>query len=173
MLSLKMNDAAVKTLGVLTGLGGVEPPGGLAPGLQEWVARGITHHGEVLTWADSTGAENARLFLDDLNRWECHDSSFHLEDFVPVDVTTVDDAPVITEDDQRILLLHAVAFALEFSKLVYALEPLTPVRCIISAGDTNATFRFHQIRPDQGWYTHLDRFRQEKMIVLDIEPFQG
>jgi hypothetical protein len=47
------------------------------------------------------------------------------------------------------------------------------VRCIISAGDTNVTFRFHQIRQDQGCSTHLDRFCQEKMIVLDIELFRG
>jgi hypothetical protein len=168
-----MNDAAVQTLGVLMGLGAVEPPGGLAPGLQEKAARGIVHHGPILTWADSSNPENARLFLDDLNRWECDDSSFHLEDFVSVEVAIIDEAPVIAEEDQRALLLHGVAFALEFSKLVYALDSPDPVRCIISAGDTNATFRFHQLRPDQGWYTDLDRFRQEKMITVDIEPFQG
>jgi hypothetical protein len=38
VLALKMNDAAVRMLGMLSGLAGVEPPGGLAAGLQERVA---------------------------------------------------------------------------------------------------------------------------------------
>ncbi|MCP2336147.1 hypothetical protein [Actinomadura rupiterrae] len=172
MLSLKMNDAAVQTLGVLTGLERLEPPGGLATGLQEKAARGIIRHGQALTWSDSHNPANAQLYLDDLNRWECDDSSFHLEDFVPVKVATVDNAPVIAEQEQRTLLLHGLAFALEFAELIYALQTPTPVRCVISAGDTNATFRFHQIRPDPGRYTDLDAFQQEKMITVDIEPFR-
>jgi hypothetical protein len=34
VLSVKMNDAAVETLGVLSGFAAIEPPEGLASGLQ-------------------------------------------------------------------------------------------------------------------------------------------
>ncbi|MEV3926065.1 hypothetical protein [Actinomadura coerulea] len=172
MLSLKMNDAAAGMLGVLNGLGGIEPPGGLAPGLRARAAQGIVRQGKVLTWASSVGgAAGAPSFFKDLTAWECSDSSFHLEDEVAVDVRTVDDAPVIGEADQRILLLHGVSFALEFSRLVYALDPPSPVRCILGANDSNATFRFHQIRSGESWNApDLDAYRLDKMIVIDIEP---
>jgi hypothetical protein len=89
----------------------------------------------------------------------------------PVDVATVDDAPLISDSDQRILLLHGLAFALQFSRLVYALDPPGPVRRIVGANDTNATFRFHQIRQGEQWnLPDLDSYRQDTMIVLDIEP---
>ncbi|MBX6383203.1 MAG: hypothetical protein IRZ07_09560 [Microbispora sp.] len=144
-----MNDSVVRLLGVLNGPATLEPPGGLAPGLQERIERGIVRRGQVLARADSVGkAEGAPSFFRDLTAWECADSSFHLEDFVPVEVATVDDAPFIAEDDQRILLLHGLAFARRFCRLVYALDPPSPVRCIIGANETNATFRFHLlVRP--------------------------
>ncbi|WP_242902366.1 hypothetical protein [Actinomadura terrae] len=172
MLSLTMNDAAADMLGVLSGRADLEPPGGLAAGLRERASRGIVRRGKVLTWASSTGgAAGAPSFFKDLTAWECSDSSFHLEDAVPVDVRTVDDAPMINEADQRILLLHGLAFAFEFSRLVYALDPPSPVRCILGANDSNATFRFHQIRPGQfGHAPDLDTYRLDKMIVLDVEP---
>ncbi|WP_433419714.1 hypothetical protein ACQP1V_06180 [Microtetraspora malaysiensis] len=175
MLSLKMNDAAVQMLGVLNGLAAIEPPGGLASGLLERAERGIVRRGKVLTWATSVeGVEGAPSFCNDLTAWECADSSFHLEDFVPVEVATVNGAPMISEDDQRILLLHGVAFALKFSQLVYALDPPSPVRCIIGANETNATFRFHAIRPGEHWNApDLDSYRFDKMIVVDVEPTNG
>jgi hypothetical protein len=169
VLSLKLNDAAVA---VLDGLHAIAPPGGLAPGLHDLAARGIVRRGAVLTWADSAGrAEGAPGIFTDLTGWECGDSSFHMEDFVPVNAAVADGAPLITHDDQRILLLHGIAFALEFSRLVYALQPSSPVRCILGANETNATFRFHQIRPGERWNVPgLDSYRMDKMIVLDIEP---
>ncbi|MFI0404811.1 hypothetical protein ACH34S_02805 [Actinomadura sp. 3N508] len=172
MLSLTMNDAAANLLGVLNGLTNVEPPGGLAPALRERAAQGIVRRGKVLTWAASVGgAVEAPSFFKDLTAWECSDSSFHLEDAVPVDVRTLDDAPVISEADQRILLLHGVAFALQFSRLVYALDAPGPVRCILGANESNATFRFHQIRPGElGNTPDLDAYRLEKMIVVDVQP---
>jgi hypothetical protein len=172
VLSLKMNDAAVRTLAMLHGLATLEPSGGLAPALRDIAARGIVRRSQVLTWADSTGnAEGAPSIFKDLTGWECADSSFHLEDLVPVDVVIVDGAPVISEADQQILLLHGIAFALEFSQLVYALQPPSPVRCILGANETNATFRFHQIRPGESWNrADLDGYQMDKMIVLDIEP---
>jgi hypothetical protein len=172
VLTLKMNDAAVQTLGVTHGMQGTAPPGGLSVGLQRRIDRGITRRGAVLTWADSVGvAAGAPSFFNDLTAWECADSSFHIEDFVPVDVATVDDAPLISDSDQRVLLSHGLAFALQFSRLVYALDPPSPVRCIIGANETNATFRFHQVRPGEEWNTpDLDFYRQDKMIVVDVEP---
>jgi len=164
VLTLKLNDAAAQALGMTDGLQGMAPPGGLAAGLQQRIDRGITRRGPVLTWRDSVGAaEGAPSFFNDLTGWECADSSFHIEDVVPVDVTTVDDAPLISDRDQRILLLHGLAFALGFSA--------DPVRCIVGANDTNATFRFHQIRQGEDWnLPDLDSYRQEMLIVLDIEP---
>ncbi|MFC8828198.1 hypothetical protein ACFT9I_22960 [Streptomyces sp. NPDC057137] len=172
MLSLKMNDAAVRALGVLSGPAAVTPPGGLAPGLRDQLAGGISRRGSVLTWADSVGnAAGAPSIFGDLTGWECSDSSFHLEDHVPVHVALVDSTPRITEDDQRILLLHGIAFALEFGRLIHGLDPPGPVRCIVAANETNGTFRFHQIRPGEFWnYPELDRYQSEKMVVIDFEP---
>jgi len=47
-----------------------------------------------------------------------------------------------------------------------------PLPCrIIAVNDTNGTFRFHQIRPDESWNSpDLDAHREDKMIVVDIEP---
>ncbi len=167
-----MNDAAVKALRLPNGLEALAPPGGLSPDLRARAARGIVRCGEVLTWADSTGgAADAPSFFPDLTAWECSDSSFHLEDFVSVEVATVDDAPVISEEDQQTLLLHGVAFALEVSKCVYTLDPPSRVRCILGANETNATFRFHQIRPGENWnMSDLDGYRFDKLVVIDIEP---
>lgn len=150
-----MNDAAVELLGPLTGM---EPPGGLAPALRERADRGIIRRGKVLTWADSTGrAEDAPSVFKDLTAWECADSSVQLEDLV-------------AETDQRILLLHGVAFAREFSRSALALDPPSRVRCVLSANETHVTFRFHQIRQGEDWtQPDLDRYSPEKMVVLDIE----
>jgi hypothetical protein len=81
---------------------------------------------------------------------------------------------VITEADQRILLLHGLAAALEFCTLVYALDPPAPVRCIIGTNETNGTFRFHQIRPGEDWnLPDLDSYCSDAMVVVDIEPASG
>jgi hypothetical protein len=172
VLTLKMNDAAVDALGLLTSFEVARPPGGLAAGLEDVLTRGIVRRGQVLVWADSTGgADGAPSFFNDLTAWECSDSSFHVEDHVAVPVATVDDAPVITDEDQGTLLRQAFAFALRFSVLVYALEVPSAVRCIIGVNDTNGTFRFHQIRDGEDWnMPDLDRYRLDKMIVIDIQP---
>jgi hypothetical protein len=172
VLSLKLNDAAVELLGVLDGRAGLEPPGGLAPGLRERAARGIARRGEVLTWTTSTSDPDLALSrLEDLTRWEALDSSFHLEDAVPVDAVLVDGGPVIARPDQRTLLQQGLAFVFEFGRLVYALEPPSPVRCIVGVNESNGTFRFHQIRPGEGANSpDLDGYHLDKMIVLDIDP---
>ncbi|MEU4115385.1 hypothetical protein AB0F71_12925 [Kitasatospora sp. NPDC028055] len=172
MLSLRMNDAAAQALGVLDHPAALTPPGGLAPGLRDRLAHGITRRGAVLTWADSTGdADAAPAAFTDLTAWECADSSFHLEDHVPVEVRIVDDAPQISEDDQRLLLLHGTALALEFRRLLTGADHPGPVRCIVAANGTNATFRFHRIRAGQSWHhPDLDSYRTDKMVVLDLAP---
>ena len=56
---------------------------------------------------------------------------------------------------------------LEFCRLVQALEPPAPVRCIIAVNDTNGTFRFHQIRPGESWNSPgLDAVPLENRIRL-------
>jgi len=42
---------------------------------------------------------------------------------------------------RKFLLRHGFAVTLEFCRLVQALEPPAPVRCIIAVNDTNGTFR--------------------------------
>ena len=72
---------------------------------------------------------------------------------------------------RKLRLRHGFAVALEFCRLVQALEPPAPVRCIIAVNDTNGTFRFHQIRLGESWDSpDLDAHREDKMIVVDIEP---
>jgi hypothetical protein len=49
MLSIQMNDAAARLLGVHDGPLPVPPPGGLAIGLEEVLSRGIVRRERVLT----------------------------------------------------------------------------------------------------------------------------
>jgi hypothetical protein len=138
MLSIQMNDAAARMLGVHDGLLPVPPPGGLAAGLEEVLTRGIVRRERVLTWSGSTGgAAGAPSFFPDLTAWECSDS-----------------------------------FGIRFTRLVRDLDEPRPVRCIIGANDTNATFRFHQIRRGESWnHADLDSYQLDKLIVIDIAPF--
>jgi hypothetical protein len=114
VLSIRMSDEAVRLLGVLDGMGGIEPQGGLTARLRQRLASGIVRRAQVLTWANSPGnADVAPSFFPDLTGWECSDSSFHLEDEVPVAVTLAEESePRINEGDQRVLLSHGIAFAL-------------------------------------------------------------
>jgi hypothetical protein len=174
VLSVTLNDTAVTALGILSGLGAAEPPGGLAPMLRERVNYGLAYRGDVVTWGDSDPqADMDTGFFVDLTAWECANTSFHLEDYVPVDVATIDDAPLIDEPGQRVLLAHGLAAALEFAERVHALKPPAPIRCIITAGESNGTFRFHRIRPGENWNrSNLDEYKLEKVIVVDIHPME-
>jgi hypothetical protein len=171
---MQMNDAAAATLGVFAGLGNVAPPGGLAPGLRELAAGGIVMRDDVLTFTGHGGwAPEPPGAFPDLTGWECFVSSFHLEDLVPVhvDVPEGGGQPFINEEDQRVLLLHGVAFALQICRLVPALDPPVPVRCIVGANDTNATFRFHRIRTGEQWIgADLDSYQRDKLVVVDAQP---
>jgi hypothetical protein len=171
MLTLQANDAAVTALG-LPDILAIRQASDLAPGLEELLAKGIVRRGEVLMWRDFSGnPDTAPGRFQDLTGWECAHSSFHLEDDVPVTVTITDHEPGISEDDQNVLLRQGLALAIRFRALVYQLQEPVPVRCIIGANSTNATFRFHRIRPGERWNApDLDRFENEKVIVIDIEP---
>jgi hypothetical protein len=126
--SIRMNDDAVRLLGMLDGMADTEPPGGLAAGLQERLASGIVRRAHVLMWADSPGnADGAPSFFPDLTGWECADSSFHLEDEVPAAVTLTEESePRISEDGQRLLLLHGIVFALGFAPARLRARPAWP-----------------------------------------------
>jgi len=168
VLSVQFNDAAVQSLGLQP----VVLPGAITPGLEGLITSGIVRRGPVLTWAGSPGTpDDAPGQPGDLTGWECDHSSFHLEDLVPVDIAIVDDAPVISEAAQRTLLVQGLSFSLRFAGLVRALPAPGAVRCIVGANETNATFRFHQIRPGQRWNgPDLDDYKLDKMIVTDIKP---
>lgn len=149
MLTIQLNDDAVQLLGLLLdGTLPLIPSGGLVPGLEDIIARGIVRRGQVLVWADSVGAaERASTIFHDLTSWECANSSLHLEDSVPVHIETVDDAPVISEAGQKTLLINGLAFGFRFAQLVQSIDEPSPVRCIIAANETNATFRFTRSGP--------------------------
>lgn len=176
MLSIKMNDDAATALRLVDGVLPVPPPGGLAAGLRRILRRGIVRRGQVLVWANSRGnTDGAPWIFHDLTGWECADSSFHIEDYVSVDVSDTgvneDGVPIISEADQRTLLAHGLTLGIRFTRLVRGLNEPLGVRCIINANETCSTFRFHQIRPGESWNVpDLDEYKLDKMIVIDIEP---
>ena len=167
-----MNDAAATLLGIAIASGNPEPPAALPAKLQQRAAQGIVPHGQVLTWSDSTAdADSALSSFNDLTGWECSTNFLHLEDYVPITINLVDGTPVLAEADQKTLLTHGFAFTMTFCQLVYALDSPTAVRCILAVNETNATFRFHQIRPGEQWNSpDLDDYHHEKLILVDIEP---
>jgi hypothetical protein len=170
---MTMNDLALEALGAPFGTAAAALDGELAAGLRPWLANGIERRGEVLVWSGSLGdAASAPGKYPDLSGWECDDSSFHLEDFVPVEVKLLyDHVPQIDDADQRVLLRQGIAFAGEFARLVRDLAEQVPVRALVGVGDTSGTFRFHRIRPGESWTAEdLDGYREEKVVVLDIRP---
>jgi hypothetical protein len=174
VLAIRMNDAAVSGLGVLTGRGLVGPPGGLGAGLRAMVAAGIEVRGQVVVWNDGARwAAPPPGSFPDLTGWECFVNSFHLEDVVPVEVVLSEEAdPLISEADQVVLLRHGVALALEVCRLAAVLEGPIPSRCMVATNRTNGTFRFHQIRDGQDWVlTDLNAYQSEKVVVVDFQPF--
>lgn len=120
----------------------------------------------------ATWEQRAGTFID-LTAWECGVNSFHLEDFVPVTIEMLPDGePTITEADQKLLLTHGITLALHICRLSGGLQPPVPIRCIVSANTSNATFRFHRIRAGQkANHPDLDGYTLEKMIVIDAGSF--
>jgi len=158
-----MNEPAVAAVGGPTD---AVRPSELAPGLRTLLAQGVVRHGPALVFSRHAGEAPDEA---DPTGWECARNSVHLGDVVPVHIGSLPDGgPVIDEADQVVLLRHGVRFALEVVRLVRALPEPVPVRCIVSANNTNGTFRFHRIRPGGSWLAEdLDAYRQEKLIVLD------
>jgi hypothetical protein len=69
------------------------------------------------------------------------------------------------------LLIQGLSFAIRFACLVRDLDEPGPVRGITGANDTDATFRFHQIREGEPWNDpDLDCYQLDKVIVIDIVP---
>ncbi|KZF17890.1 MULTISPECIES: hypothetical protein [Rhodococcus] len=190
MLTIRITDNAAAFLGLGVGFSTIDPTDGLTPQLRAKLNRGIERRGKLLVWADSRADDAsppANFF--DYTGWECNDSSFHLEDYVPLRApnAVAEDflpsglpvesmGPFITRSDQRALLEQGIAFAREFAQLVYDLPEPTPVRCMIFVNSNCGTFRFHQIEPGVEW-TALNRLEDDyptkfssKGVVVDIIP---
>jgi hypothetical protein len=172
VLTIQFNDNALAALGVIGSEQAPWQEPSITTGLEQVITQGITRRGQVLTWASSHGdADTAPGRHGDLTGWEASDSSFHIEDHVPVTIRDTDGRPDISDADQRELLGQGLTFGMRFARLIFELEPPAPVRCIINANETCSTFRFHQIRPDESWnMPDLDSYKLDKMIVIDIEP---
>ncbi|MFJ9691239.1 hypothetical protein [Kitasatospora sp. NPDC101183] len=171
MLTLSMNDAAVEMLGLADGAG-LMPPEGLSDGLRELLARGITRQGEVISWGSgANGALDAPGNYQNLSVWESSHNSFHLEDYVPVDRLIVECVPQVSEDAQRVLLRQGFALAMGMRGLFAELDPPAPVRFLIAANDTCATFRFVQVREGEAVFGEdLDAFRTDRVLVVEYLP---
>jgi len=167
-----MNEVAVRALGPAGSTAAV-PPAELAPDLRELIREGVVRRGEVLLFAGYSGwaAEPPGTFAD-LTGWECFVSSFHLDEVVPVEVGSAQDGtPMISEDDQVLMLRHGLGFACEVVRLVRELAEPVAVRCIVGANSTNGTFRFHRVRPGESWLAaDLDAYAREKLIAVDSGP---
>ncbi|MEV0855285.1 hypothetical protein [Nocardia fluminea] len=130
---------------------------------------GIAYRGEVVCWRPvPPHADDAPGQAFDLTGWECTYSSFHLEDFVPVETTDAEGS-IISVDGQRTLLRQGIALAWEVGRLAGDLDTRIPLRCIIATNETNGTFRFHTIRPDESWLAdNLDGYDGECIVVIDF-----
>ncbi|MGY0503003.1 hypothetical protein ACWZHB_31325 [Nocardia sp. FBN12] len=166
---MTMNDRAARLLDVQGGFVGLDPNEGLASGLRARVDAGIGCRGEVVCWAPVPAqADDAARRHQDLTGWECLHTSMHLEDFVPV-ATTSADGPIIGFGAQRTLLRQGIALARGVGRLAGELSTPIPLRCIIATNETNGTFRFHRIRPDESWLVDdLDRYDGECVVVIDF-----
>ncbi|MGW6117813.1 hypothetical protein ACWFRF_02130 [Nocardia sp. NPDC055165] len=164
-----MNDRATRVLGVRGGFGGLDPDEGLAAGLRKRVDGGIECRGEVVCWCPVPAhADNAPGQAVDLTGWECTHTSFHLEDFVPVEATYAE-GPIVSVDAQRTLLRQGIALAREVGRLAGELDASIPLRCIIATNETNGTFRFHKIRLDESWLADdLDGYNGECVVAIDF-----
>ncbi|TWJ20123.1 hypothetical protein JD76_00218 [Micromonospora endolithica] len=108
----------------------------------------------------------------DLTHYECQVNSFHLEDYAPVEVALLEDGqPQISDADQVTLLRLGLAVADAVRNRVRAHASRTPIRCIISANDTNGVFRFHRIRSGEQWgVLNLDQYQWEMAVIVDDRP---
>jgi hypothetical protein len=180
LLVFSMNDTAAAALrfGTEPLYGGVE----LSEELREIVDAGLTvREGAVLfagfhetlpAKAGQVASAIERMGWHDLTGYECQHNSFHLEDdsMRQGDVNE-DGVPRISEADQVTLLRRGLLVAKHVCDLARNLAEPVPVRCIIGAGETNGTFRFHRLRDGEHWISSdLDAFRLEKIVLADSWP---
>ncbi|MFD4354093.1 hypothetical protein ACFWPX_16170 [Nocardia sp. NPDC058518] len=168
---MTMNDRTAKLLSLRDGFGGLDPEEGLASGLRTWVDGGIGCRDEVVCWAPVPAhADDAPGRYFDLIGWECFHTVLHLEDFVPVDRAHAE-VPIIGIDAQRTLLRQGIALAREVGRLAGELSTPIPLRCIVATNETNGTFRFHRIRPNEGWLLDdLDSYDRGYVVAIDFLP---
>ena len=175
-----MNDMAAAALGFVTEplYGGVE----LDEELRRIVDAGLTvREGAVLfagfretlrIKAGQVTRAIERMGWRNLTTYECQHNSFHLEDdSMQQGDLNEDGVPRISEVDQVTLLRRGLLVARDVCDLARNLEEPVPVRCIIGAGETSGTFRFHQLRDGEDWISNdLDAFRLEKIVLVDSRP---
>jgi hypothetical protein len=180
VITVRMNDEAARALDLFTGSGRAGSDVDLDGQLREMIGHGLIHDDGALVFAvtdrgavrRTSGAAAAMVRMGwDLTQYECQATSFHLDDHAPVTVTEVDGEPWIDRDDRVIMLRLGLKLASEVGRLVRGLAEPASVRCIISAGSTNGTFRFHQLRGGRSWLVeNLDDYREEMMITVDMVP---
>ncbi|MEU0873321.1 DUF6630 family protein [Nocardia brasiliensis] len=167
-----MDDRTARLLRLRDGFGGLDPEAGLAPDLRRtWVDAGIECRGEVVCWAPAPShADDAPGRALDLTGWECSETRFHLEDFVPVESRDAE-VPIFGVDAQRTLLRQGIALAREVGRMAGELSAPIPLRCIVGVNETCGTFRFHRIRSNESWILDdLDSYDREYGVVIDFLP---
>ncbi|WP_157570737.1 hypothetical protein [Microtetraspora malaysiensis] len=181
MFTIRMNEAAASALQPLAP---ADPPPAapvVGQGLHDKFAQGLTYNEGALTFADHVGqwaaqpsvsAAIAEMGWQDLTGYEGNVNAFHLEDYAPVHVAILDGGqPQIRYEDQVMLLRLGLVVADSVFGLIRALPEPVPVRCVINANETAATFRFHQIRSGEDWVNlELDRYRADMVAVIDRHP---
>jgi hypothetical protein len=113
-----------------------------------------------------------RMGWRNLTTYECRHNSFHLEDdSMRQGELNEDGVPRISEADQVTLLRRGLLIARHVCDIARNPPDPVPVRCIIGAGETNGTFRFHQLREGEDWISNdLDQFQLEKIVLVDSRP---
>jgi hypothetical protein len=173
---MRMNEAAASVLHPLM------PPfpiPELSPALHDKLARGLTHNegawvfaehvGQWVGLPDSASAAITKMGWKDLSGYEWFVNAFHLEDYAPVQVTSLDGRPQISHQDQAGLLRLGLVVADRVLGLIRALPEPVSVRCVIGANDTCVMFRFHQIRTGDDWIDEVLKKPDDPdmMVVVD------
>jgi hypothetical protein len=174
-----MNDAAASALQPLLL---PSPVPRLSQALKDKFAGGLTynegawvlgdHVGQWVGMPDSASAAIAKMGWRDLSGYEWFVNAFHLEDYAPVQVASLDDQPRISQKDQVGLLRLGLVVADSVFDLIRALPAPVPVRCVIGANDTCVVFRFHRIRSGDEWIDDVLRKPDDPdmMVVVDRVP---
>ncbi|GIH69559.1 hypothetical protein [Sphaerimonospora thailandensis] len=182
MFTIRMNEAAASALQPLAPADPTSAVPVVSQALRDKFAQGLTYNEGALTFAEHDGqwvaapasasAAIVKMGWQDLTGYECNVNAFHLEDYAPVHVAISDDRrPQIRYEDQVMLLRLGLVVADSLFGLIQALPEPVPVRCVINANDTAATFRFHQIRSGEDWVNlELDEYRMDMMVVVDRHP---